>query len=83
MWKIKNCDSRRRNLFLELFLGSKVDTWPVVGVRHEGVIVGVPHSSPDTAFLIQRFRVVERHAFQIDIFHQLVQEGHNFRLNVI
>lgn len=55
----------------QLVLGGKADTWPAIGLWHEGVVVSVPHRSPDEAFFIQWFGVIERHAFGIDIFHQL------------
>lgn len=68
--------------FDSLFLGDKVDTWPVIGVWHEGVVVSVPHGSPDEALLVQRFRVIERHAFGIDVFHQLEAKRSKFRPNL-
>lgn len=52
-------------------LGTEADTRPVVGVRHERVIVGVPHSRADKFVFIHRLRVAECHAFTIHIFHHL------------
>lgn len=57
--------------YLCLGLGTEADARPVVGVRHEGVVVGVPHCSADKFVLVHRLRVAECHAFTIDIFHHL------------
>lgn len=80
-WKIKNSDCSRSEIWLQLVLGGKPYTWPVIGVWHEGVVVSVPHSGPDKDFLIQWFGVIERHAFGIDIFHQLEEKRSKFRPN--
>lgn len=50
-------------------LRGKAHIWPVIGVWQEGFVVGVPDSSPHKGVLVQRLRVVERHAFSIEILH--------------
>lgn len=57
-------------LFLD-GLGAKVDTWPIIGVRQERFIVGLPDSSPHKGVLVHWLRVVERHPFSIEILHHL------------
>lgn len=66
-------------LFLD-GLGAKVDTWPIIGVRQERFIVGLPDSSPHKRVLVHWLRVVERHAFSIEILHHLQWERENLSL---
>lgn len=52
-------------------LGVEVDALPVVHVRQEGVVVGVPDGGADEGVLVHRLGVAERHAVGVHKLHHL------------
>ena len=50
------------------------DCGPVVDIRQEGVILGVPNGGPDVAELVHGLWVVESHASGVQELHHLPGE---------
>lgn len=82
MLKDKQRDTSLFWVVLLVVVGAETDSWPVIGVGHEGVIVGVPHSGLDKGILVQRLRIAERHALGIDKLHHLKLKRQSYCLGL-